>query len=600
MIKGKNLRHPAALCYWVFFFLHGEAQSNKYPQGYFANPLTIPVSLTANFGELRPNHWHMGLDIRTEQKENYPVLASAPGYVSHIGIRPLSFGKFIIIRHPNGYSTLYAHLNEFFPALEKLVREKQSEKESWAIELDFAENGFTVNKGDTIAKSGNTGGSQGPHLHFEILDTRSGRSLNPLLFGFGLKDDLPPSFSLLAIYNRDISTHLQVPQLIKIQKTDSGYFTRPRKIVTGFKKLSFAIGASDRISGSTGSEGIYSSTLYFKDEPQLLFILDSMNYAESDYINAHVDKKYRNSGGPYVQHLSKLPGFRGRVYEELDGNGIIELKDTSVYPVAIEIFDTEENFSSLFLQIQYSDSLAKKIKPPVFKRILPPNEVSIVEESEFEAYLPETSLYDSIPYIYYRQNSYSSGSVTSQHRFGDPVYPVHTNFSVRIKLLNPLDDKLKDKLIITREWEKERSVRKAEWQNGWLAASFGDFGNFQAFVDTVAPTINPPAKERDTLDLSPLTKIIFSPKDNFAVKSFRAELNGKWLMFSNDKGRDYVYIFDEQCPYGVHHLKIKVEDIAGNILEKEWWFKRNPYTPPPKKKIYKKKTPIKKPVTKKT
>lgn len=584
MMKGKILRYPAALCFLLLWVFKSTGQAKKYPQGYFANPLTIPISLTANFGELRPNHWHMGLDIRTNQKENYPVLASAGGYVSHIGIRPMSFGKFIVIRHPNGYSTLYAHLNEFYPALEKFVRGKQTEKESWAIELDFAENDFTVNKGDTIAKSGNTGGSQGPHLHFEILDTKSGRSLNPLLFGFGLKDDLPPSFTLLALYNREISTHLQTPQLIPLVKTDSGYFTKPRKILTGYKKISFAIAAADRINGSTGSEGIYGATLYFNNSPQLVFILDSMNYAESDYINAHVDKKYRNNGGPYVQHLSKLPGFRGRVYEEVEGNGIIELNDTTVYPAAIEIFDTEENLAILNLQLQYSDSLAKKIIPGQYTRVLVPTEVNIIEEKEFEAYLPETCLYDSVPFFYFRQNSFSPGSVSAQHRFADPLYPVHSNFSVRIKPVKEIKDEFKNKLVITREWDKERSVRKADWQNGWLAASFNDFGNFQAFVDTTAPTINAPAKGKDTLDLSALSKILFSPKDNFAVKSFRAELNGKWLMFSNDKGRDYVYAFDEQCPYGVHELKVKVEDIAGNVLEKEWWFKRKPYSPPPKKK----------------
>jgi hypothetical protein len=400
---------------------------------------------------------------------------------------------------------------------------------------------------------------------------------------------------MLALYNRDISTHLQTPQIIPLVKTDSGYFTKPRKIITGFKKISFAIAASDRINGSTGSEGIYGATLYFNNSPQLVFILDSMNYTESDYINAHVDKKYRNSGGPYVQHLSVLPGFRGRVYEEVEGNGVIEFNDTVVYNAAIEIFDTEENLATLNLQLQYSDSLAKRIKPQPYSRMLIPTEVNITEEKEFEAYMPETCLYDSVPFIYYRQNSFTPGSVSAQHRFGDPVYPVHSDFSVRIKPVKEINDELKSKLVITREWYKERSVRSAAWQNGWVSASFNDFGNFQVFVDTTAPTINAPSKGKDTLDISALSRILFSPRDNFAVRSFRAELNGEWLMFSNDKGRDFVYVFDEQCPFGVHQLKIRVEDIAGNVLEKEWWIKRKPYIPPPKKKtIIRKKIAVRK------
>jgi murein DD-endopeptidase MepM/ murein hydrolase activator NlpD len=124
-----------------------EIKGSTYPRNYFRNPLGIPIALTANFGELRSNHWHMGLDIRTNQKENYNIYAAADGYVSQIGIRPLSFGRFMIIKHPNGYSTLYAHLNEFYTELEEFVKRKQLEKESWAIELDFSEKMFVLTKG---------------------------------------------------------------------------------------------------------------------------------------------------------------------------------------------------------------------------------------------------------------------------------------------------------------------------------------------------------------------------------------------------------------------------------------------------------------------
>src|SRR6188508_3396704 len=115
--------------YLLCFSLYTHAQPLAYPKNYFRNPLGIPMSLAANFGELRPDHWHMGLDIRTDQKENQPVYAAAEGYIAHIGIRPQSFGRFIIINHPNGLSTLYAHLNDFFPALEEYVTAQQYKNE---------------------------------------------------------------------------------------------------------------------------------------------------------------------------------------------------------------------------------------------------------------------------------------------------------------------------------------------------------------------------------------------------------------------------------------------------------------------------------------
>lgn len=125
------------LSLFLFVPLLLPAQETSLPRHYFRNPLDIPMELSANFGELRSNHWHMGLDLRTNAKENYPVYAAAQGYIAHIGIRPQSFGRFIIIHHPNGLSTLYAHLNDFYPALEEYVTTKQYEKQSWAIELDF-------------------------------------------------------------------------------------------------------------------------------------------------------------------------------------------------------------------------------------------------------------------------------------------------------------------------------------------------------------------------------------------------------------------------------------------------------------------------------
>ena len=600
MIKGKYSISRAALILLLFLFLKVESQTagSKYPQRYFANPLNIPMSLSANFGELRPGHWHMGLDLRTDQKENYPVHASADGYIAHIGIRPLSFGKFIIISHPNGFSTLYAHLNEFYPELEKYVREKQTRKESWAIELDFTQNDFKVKKGDLIAKSGNTGGSQGPHLHFEIRDTKSDRSLNPLLFGFDIADDVPPTVTRLAIYDRSISTYLQTPQVISVVKTDSGYFTKPRKILTGYKKLSFAITATDRVSGSNGANGIYAAYLYYYADPQIAFIIDSITYDESDYINGHIDKRYRNAGGPFLQHLSKLPGFRGRVYKEIEGTGVIELNDTFVHDLSIEVLDANDNLSTLNFQVQYNDDIAEKIRRTSNGRLLIPNQVNIIEEKDFEVYMPENCLYDSIPFSYYLQDVLSPGAVTAQHKFGDRTYPIHSAFSVRIKTTKTVTADLKNKLVILKTWNGERSVRKAELKNGWVLASFDNLGIFQAFIDTIAPTINAPAKGKDTLDLSPLNRIVFTPNDNFGVRSFRAELDGKWLMFSNDKARSFIYSFDEQCPYGVHELKVRVEDIVGNVTEKTWWFKKYPYTPPPPKKK-KKAIAKKKPVAKK-
>src|SRR5215203_29507 len=234
----------------VFFIQTVEGQN--YPKGYFRNPLNIPMQLVANFGEIRANHWHMGLDIRTQQRENLPVYAAAEGYVSRIVVEPGGFGQAIYISHPNGFTTLYAHMNAFYPALQQYVREQQYKMESWKIGLEFSPEQFPLGKGDYIGLSGNTGGSQGPHVHFEIRDTKTEKVLNPLLFGFPIADAVPPSVVRLAMYDRNKSTYMQSPQLLNIQRTKNN------RIKVGSNRISFAIGATDKLSGSNNPNGIFA------------------------------------------------------------------------------------------------------------------------------------------------------------------------------------------------------------------------------------------------------------------------------------------------------------------------------------------------------
>ncbi len=562
---------------------------NNYPQGYFRNPLGIPFSLTANFGELRPNHWHMGLDLRTEQRENLSVYAAAEGFISSIGIRSLSFGRYIIVEHPNGYSTLYAHLNDFFPALEKYVSQQQREKESWAIELNFSKNQFPVRRGDLIGYSGNTGGSQGPHLHFEIRDTETGKVLNPLLFGFNISDNVPPVITRLALYNRGVSTYMQAPESFSLKKNKNGYTTTPARIKTPFKKISIAIGAHDKIGNSTTNDGIFGANLFFDDKSILKFEIDNIDYTESVFINARTDYKYTSSKGVHLQHLSRLPGDHAPVYREVLNDGVIEFTDTSEHHVCIQVLDAYKNVSELSFTIQYTGEPQLPATPPLTGTRFIPGYVSIIEKNDFELILQENCLYDTVALFYSYNETFAADAVSTVHRVNDPSIPVHCDFKIKIRPTARLTEWQKARTVMVREWQGKKTVKKVVWQQDWATSTFSDFGNFQLFTDNTAPELNSPAKERDTLDLSPINRIIFTPKDLFGIRSFRAELNGEWLKFSNDKGRSYNYSFDEQVPYGVHELKVKAEDIAGNITEKTWWFKRYPYTPP-KKKISKKKS----------
>ena len=579
----------------LFFFLVIQfvvsAQSGPvYPKGYFRNPVGIPLDLSANFGELRSNHWHMGLDIRTQAKENLPVYAAAQGYIAKIGIRSQSFGRFIIINHPNGLSTLYGHLNDFYPELEAWVREQQNAQESWAVELDIPKEKFPVSKGTFIAYSGNTGGSQGPHVHFEIIDTKSSKRLNPLLFGFPIADNVPPALIKLAVYDRSRSVYDQSPRFYPLKNTDSGYIIPKLPVIeTGLSRISFALQAYDRLSGSTNPNGIYSATLYLDEQPQVSFILDSVDYDETAYMNAHVDYKLRANGGGWLQHLSAMPGDAGSVYKKINGDGVLQLADTSLHAVRVVVSDAYGNQSSLHFQLKYNDSLARPIYRQPDALYFVPRGQTQLSKPDFQLSMSERGLYDTVKAYYSRgTNVIPANALSPVHQVNDADVPVHAPFSIRIKPYRTAPAGTEGKLIIQRTYRSGRTVKKATWDNDWLKAEFDDFGYFQAFFDTIPPELDELGKG-DTINLSAATRIVFSPSDNFGVlRNFRAELNGQWLRFTNDKSRNWIYIFDERCPYGVHELKVSVEDLVGNRTTKSWWFKRGPYTPPVKKKAVKK------------
>lgn len=600
MALKSRLTHVILISFFLPIIL--QAQAPRYLKGYFRWPLNLAPAIVANMGELRDNHWHMGLDVRTAQKVNQLVYAAAEGYIAFVGIRPSSFGRFIIINHPNGLSTLYGHLNNFNPALEAYVTAQQYAQESWAVELEIPKDKFPVSKGSFIAYSGTTGASQGPHVHFEIRDTKTGECLNPLLFGLPLQDNVPPSMVKLALYDRSVNIYESTKKFFPLKKVGNAYVIPKVPVInTGLQKISFGLQAFDRINGSSNQDGIYSARLYFDGELQVDFVIDSISYDETRYMNSQIDYTYREDGGVFMQHLSKMPGDRGGVYHTAMGDGVIELNDNVTHNVRIEIVDSYKNVSTLEFMIRHDDALvtANSGKPSQFPLFIP-GEANELKRPDFEADLPATALYDSVRPFYYRNQSFESYSVSAIHQLNQTSIPIQGSITIRIKPDKEIPANWRDKLVIKRSYRGRANVRPARQESGgWLAAEFGDFGYFQAYADIVPPSINN-LGSADTVNLSPARRIVFTPSDNFGIKSFRAELDGQWLRFTNDKGRSWIYVFDERCPYGVHELNVTVEDLAGNITTRSWWFKKYPYTAPKKKPVRKKAVSKKKTVKKTT
>ena len=533
----------------------------NYPRQYFQWPVGATVGIAANFGELRPNHYHMGLDARTERKENMPILAAAAGYIAKVKIEPFGFGRCIYINHPNGITTLYAHLNNFTPALERYIKEQQYKLNKWHVFLDIPPNLFPVAKGALIAYSGNTGGSQGPHLHFEIRDTKTDKVLNPLLFDFPIRDNTPPDIIRLAMYDRCISTYEQSPRYIALKKVNGVYEAVAGTLTVPTDKISFALTAYDRYTGSTNQNGIYKTVMYDNGIPVSGFEMDSISYDETRYLNAHIDYRLRARGGPYLQHISKLSGYENSIYETDEDNGVIFLDGDSARSVRIEVSDAAGNISVIQLKIKPAESFTTPVATGNFQ-MFHPGMVNVFENDKVRFYLPERSLYDSFRFRYKEIPGAIGNSIYQLH---EATVPVHTYFPISIRQYFPASDTAK--IVMKRTYGAKIDYKKASESNGWYTSRFREFGNFQLVKDTIPPVISAVSK-------SPV-RLAFSIVDNTEeLQNFNAYLDGKWIRFSNDKGRTFIYIFDEHCPPGQHELVIKVEDQVGNKSERKFSFTR--------------------------
>lgn len=553
-----------AICFIQTIIINAQ---NNYPQNYFRNPLNIPMQLAANFGAIRTNHFHMGLDLRTNSQENLPVLAAAEGYVSRIKVERYGFGNAIYITHPNGYTTVYAHLNKYFNKLDEYVKEKQYKDEKWEQDITFQPGQFPVEKGQQIALSGNTGGSAGPHLHFEIRDTKTEECLNPLLFGFNIPDSVAPIISGLYWYDRRFSTYEPGANGIAVKKVGSIYIAEVIRVSS--PKISFGIKAVDKANQGF-SLGIYNAELLMDGKLMYSFKIDKVHYDDTRYINGCIDytKFIRDKVG--IQHLSALPGMKLQNYSVQDLSGIINLQDEDIHNIEIVVKDVKGNTSRLTAKVQLSNAgsgIASSGKTVV------PNEGKTLTTENAEISFSKNALYDAVNFNAYEKASANPDAVSNSIVLHNPYIPVHDDYTLKIKPNRKLSNAEKDKAVIILDYGSDKDFVKAKWNADRAEGRFNRLGTAQLVIDNTLPSVSPGWNDgalvsSSSLRLKGTTKV-------GDIVSFRAELDGKWLRFARVKD-DFVYTFDEKCSKGSgsHTLKVTTINTAGNTNTQTFTFRR--------------------------
>lgn len=547
----------------IISFTATAQQDPDYPQHYFRNPLNIPIALAGGFAECRPNHFHTGIDIKTNQKENLPVYAAADGYVSRITVSHSGYGNAIYISHPNGYTTLYGHLNDFYPALQQYLKQKQYEQESWSADINIPANRFAVKKGQLIAYSGTTGGSTGPHLHFEIRSNTTEHVLNAMLFGLPISDSRAPEAKSIAVYNATQSIYEQQPAFLPLLKKEGGYTTKTPVYTSNSPKVYIGIQAQDYLNNSTNWLGVYRMKLFLDEALQAATELREIDFAQNRYVNAYADFKTKEEKGVWYQSLYRLPGNELDVYTHLNAaNGALDISNGQPHDIRIELEDANGNVSQVKFAIRYTGKAAGNACGNIWQ----PGKVNTLQTGNISFAPDRKALYDKLCFKY--TESPSKQYYSNVVQLHDAKIPLHSTTDLGIKINQPLPFDLRSKLVFIHHiraaslpGNNPQDGAAARYDKGWAWAPIRTFGNYYVSIDTIPPVLTAMQKGSD---FRKLNKIQFKVTDKMtSVKQFRAELDGKWLCFVR-AGNVYSYTFDERCSPGQHKLVVKTSDENDN------------------------------------
>ncbi len=555
----------------VFFLLqmNAAAQESKpaYPQDFFRNPLNIPILLAGNFGEPRPNHFHSGIDIKTNGKENQPVYAAADGFVSRIKMDKGGFGHALYVTHPNGFTTLYAHLNNFNPQLQAFLKKMQYREEKWAVDLTLQPDQFPVKKGTQIAWSGNTGASTAPHLHFEIRDSQTEHPLNPQLFGLSITDSRAPVPSKMAVYNLEGNIYAQKLQFFDLKKQGSTYTTAQDTIVMDARMAGISIAVNDFMNGSDNTLNFFTATWSMDDTQMGSIKLDDIGYEETRYLHAYTDYRLHEEKNAWYQCLFKLPNNRLRIYPDLKENGTFHFTDKNPHKIEINLTDAAGNNTEISF---YAKSNLTPAPPLDCAHYFTAGRANSFQEPNVKFELPPTALYESLCFSL-RHSPVVSG-YSGKYELASTAIPVHNYFDLFLKREVPVPFALRDKIVMVYSDRKSQSAQAAMNEDGWYKASVRKFGAYWLAADTIPPIIK--SRQKENAQLAVAKTLSFSVNETTtSVQNFKAMLDGKWLMFE-PHGNLFTYTFDEHCPKGKHELIITAADENNNTAKFVYHFTR--------------------------
>jgi hypothetical protein len=521
---------------------------------------------------LRPGHFHSGIDIKTQGVSGHKLFSVADGYVSRIKISANGYGKALYIHHPElGITSVYAHLSGFNKTLKEYIRKEQYQNKTFEIQIFPEKHEISIKQGELIGYSGNSGSSQGPHLHFEIRNLDNQHPLNPLVTKYNIRDDIPPKIFQVGIYplnknSRVNGKHEKI--LINTRQNESGFYSLNSEHVPEISgDIGIGVKTYDFLNGSHNWCGVYQIELKVDSTIIYSHTLDEFAFRNTRFINSHIDYEEKVKNNASIQRLYLQPNNNLGIYKYVKNRGQLKFDDDTTHLAEIIVHDANGNSSKIEFQLK---NTTRKISSdtswqPVHEAIFPYENENNYYTGELKLDFPPMSFYDTLLFEYNKLETNHKMFFSDIHQVHNIYTPVHKYFSLSIKMKNTTNA-LKDKLFIAKIEEKDDyAFQGGEVVNGFISTRVREFGDYVVMADTVNPTI----KAISNLEqITKTGKISFRITDDLSgIDTYNGFIDGEWVLFEYDAKNDLLFhdLKETKIASGRHEVELYIGDKRNNI-----------------------------------
>jgi len=532
--------------------------------GYFTNPVDHTMKLSGSFGELRTNHFHSGIDIKSKKGAvGDTIRAAADGYISRIKLMRGSYGKVLYIDHPNGYTTVYAHMQRFAPEVEAYIRTRQREAQSYEVDVYPSKDKLIFRQGQYLGHLGNTGRSYGPHLHFEIRNTKTEMPQNPYLHGIGPDDNKSPLLYAVAAqgFDRSLLPISSEVNYVNETKTKGTYGpTHTFKIPAW--RAAMSIQAFDQMDGSSNKNGVYKLKMYVDDTLHFESIIDSVYWDETKYINSYIEYADKKEANRTMIRCYRQKANELQVYSNLKNNGFFKIFQNKARLVRFEAIDFYGNTSSYECKVLRSEMEAISDKTVSFSKVITYDKDYDFKLGVSHLLFPKGAT-DNTLLLKYDQEW--SGNLVKLE-IGKSSQPLFKRVQVTLPISH-ITPYLREKAVFVYSSGGSPTSFGGHIEGDSLTVNIDKLGKYELTIDTLGPEITPLEYKKNAQDRADFK---FRLKDNFSTRGaakdvqFNVYIDDIWTICYLKAMGDILTIPLEDVSKGDHKLFIIATDHSGN------------------------------------